>query len=170
VDAIVPIELIERKIYIIRGHKVMLDKDLASLYGVKPIRLREQVKRNIKRFPDDFMFQLNEKEIDGMVSQNAIPSRQYLGGYQPYVFTEQGVAMLSTVLNSEIAIEVNISIMRAFVKLREMIASHKDLARKLAALEKKYDAQFRVVFEAIRELMALPVQKKRKIGFNRGNE
>jgi hypothetical protein len=105
-----------------------------------------------------------------MVSQNAIPSRQHLGGYQPYVFTEQGVAMLSTVLNSERAIEVNINIMRAFVKLREMIASHKELARKLASLERKYDAQFRVVFDAIRELMAPPASKKRKIGFNREND
>jgi ORF6N domain len=96
--ALIPAEVIERKIYLIRGHKVMLDKDLAVLYGVKPIRLREQVKRNIRRFPDDFMFQLNEKEIDFMVSQNAIPSRKYLGGSQPYVFTEQGVAMLSDVL------------------------------------------------------------------------
>jgi hypothetical protein len=132
--------------------------------------LREQVKRNIKRFPDDFMFQLNETEVDGMVSQNAIPSRQYLGGYKPYVFTEQGVAMLSTVLNSERAIEVNISIMRAFVKLREMISSHKDLARKLASLEKKYDAQFRVVFDAIRELMTPITLQKGKIGFRRERE
>ena len=93
--ALIPAEVIERKIYLMRGQKVMLDKDLAVLYGVKPIRLREQVKRNIRRFPDDFMFQLNEKEIDFMVSQNAIPSRKYLGGSQPYVFTEQGVAMLS---------------------------------------------------------------------------
>jgi len=105
-----------------------------------------------------------------MVSQNAIPSRQYLGGYKPYVFTEQGVAMLSTVLNSERAIEVNISIMRAFVKLREMISSHKDLARKLASLEKKYDAQFRVVFDAIRELMTPITLQKGKIGFRRERE
>jgi len=165
VDSIVPIELIEQKIYLMRGQKVMLDKDLASLYGVKPIRLREQVKRNIKRFPEDFMFQLNEKEINIMVSQNAIPSRKYLGGHQPYVFTEQGVAMLSSVLNSERAVEVNIHIMRAFVKLREMIASNKELAKKLNKLEKKYDAQFRVVFDAIRQLMIPPEPKKRKIGF-----
>ena len=112
----------------------MLDKDLAVLYGVKPIRLREQVKRNIRRFPDDFMFQLNEKEIDSMVSQNAILSRKYLGGYQPYVFTEQGVAMLATVLNNERAIQANIAIIRVFVKLREMLFSHKELAHKLAEL------------------------------------
>ena len=155
-DSIVPVEVVERKIYLIRGQKVMLDKDLAVLYGVKPIRLREQVKRNIRRFPNDFMFQLNEKEIDSMVSQNAIPSRKYLGGYKPYVFTEQGVAMLATVLNSERAVQVNIAIMRVFVKLREMIACNKDLARKLENMEKKYDVQFKVVFDAIRQLMAPP--------------
>jgi len=166
-EELIPAEVIERKIYLIRGHKVMLDKDLASLYDVKPIRLREQVKRNMKRFPDDFMFQLNEEEIDFMVSQNAIPSRKHLGGYNPYVFTEQGVAMLSTVLNSDRAIEVNIQIMRAFVKLRELIATHKDLARKLASMEKKYDSQFKVVFDAIRQLMTPPVIKKGKIGFRR---
>ena len=165
-DSIVPVEVVERKIYLIRGQKVMLDKDLAVLYGVKPIRLREQVKRNIRRFPDDFMFQLNEKEIDSMVSQNAIPSRKYLGGYKPYVFTEQGVAMLATVLNSERAVQVNFAIMRVFVKLREMIACNKDLARKLDAMERKYDAQFKVVFDAIRQLMEPPAPKKiGKIGF-----
>lgn len=164
-DSIVPVEVVERKIYLIRGQKVMLDKDLAVLYGVKPIRLREQVKRNIRRFPDDFMFQLNEKEIDSMVSQNAIPSRKYLGGYKPYVFTEQGVAMLATVLNSERAVQVNIAIMRVFVKLREMIACNKDLVRKLDDMERKYDAQFKVVFDAIRQLMTPPEPKRQKIGF-----
>ncbi len=149
----------------------MLDKDLASLYDVKPIRLREQVKRNMKRFPDDFMFQLNDQEIDSMVSQNAIPSRKHLGGYNPYVFTEQGVAMLSTVLNSDRAIEVNIQIMRAFVKLREMLSTHKDLARKLADMEKKYDTQFKVVFDAIRQLMKPDETKSKKpIGFRRERE
>lgn len=162
---LVPAELIERKIYLIRGHKVMLDKDLAELYGVKPTRLREQVKRNLRRFPEDFMLQLNNEEIDSMVSHFAIPSRKHLGGYQPYVFTEQGVAMLATVLNSDRAIHANIAIMRAFVKLREMIASHKDLAKRLDELEKKYDAQFKVVFDAIRQLMTPPETKKRKIGF-----
>ncbi len=165
-NSIIPSELIENKIYLVRGRKVMLDKDLADLYSVKPIRLREQVKRNIKRFPDDFMFQLSETEIDVMVSRNAIPSRKYLGGFQPYVFTEQGIAMLSGVLNSDRAVEVNIQIMRAFVKLREMILSHKDLARKLEDLEKKYDAQFKIVFDAIRQLMVLPKKSSNKIGFN----
>jgi hypothetical protein len=165
VSDIISIDIIQQQIFFIRGHKVMLDKDLAVLYGVKPIRLREQVKRNIKRFPDDFMFQLNDQEIDIMVSQNAIPSRKHLGGYQPYVFTEQGVAMLATVLNSERAVHANIAIMRAFVKLRQMLASNTELARKLDALEKKYDAQFKIVFDAIRQLMTPQVPKKGQIGF-----
>jgi hypothetical protein len=118
---LISVEIIESKIYLIRGHKVMLDKDLAVLYGVKPIRLREQVKRNLVRFPGDFMFQLSEEEIDVMVSQNAIPSRKHLGGYNPYVFTEQGVAMLATVLNSERAVQANIQIMRTFVRLRRCL-------------------------------------------------
>ncbi|MBI5026647.1 MAG: ORF6N domain-containing protein, partial [Nitrospirae bacterium] len=138
-NEIIPANIIQRKIYLIRGQKVMLDKDLAVLYGVKPIRLREQVKRNIRRFPEDFMFQLNENEIEIMVSQNAIPSRKYLGGYQPYVFTEQGVAMLATVLNSDRAIQANIAIMRAFVKLREMLSTNKELAHKFAQLERKIE-------------------------------
>lgn len=129
---LIPVEVIEKKIYLIRGQKVMLDKDLALLYGVKPIRLREQVKRNRKRFPEDFMFQLSEKEIDSMVSQNAIPSRKYLGGHKPYVFTEQGVAMLSTVLNSERAMLVNVDIMRTFVKLRKTIISQAEFAKSFA--------------------------------------
>ncbi len=164
---LIPVEIIERKIYLFRGYRVMLDKDLAVLYGVKPIRLREQVKRNIARFPEDFMFQLNDQEIDFMVSQNAIPSRRHLGGYNPYVFTEQGVAMLATVLSSERAIQVNIAIMRTFVKLRQMLASNAELARKLAAMERKYDSQFKVVFDAIRQLMSPPEKPKRKIGFHR---
>ena len=167
---LIPSEVIERRIHLFRGHKVMLDKDLALLYGVKPIRLREQVKRNLARFPDDFMFQLNDQEIDLMVSQNAIPSRKHLGGYNPYVFTEQGVAMLATVLNSDRAIQVNIEIMRAFVRLRQMLTSNADLARKLHALEKKYDSQFKMVFDAIRALMTPPEKPKRKIGFRREND
>jgi phage regulator Rha-like protein len=172
-EVIVPIEAVERRIYLIRGHKVMLDKDLAELYGVKPIRLREQVKRNMRRFPDDFMFQLNEQEIDIMVSQNAIPSRKHLGGYQPYVFTEQGVAMLATVLNSERAILANIAIMRAFVKLREILSTHKELAHKLAQFERKiekHDDEIKVIFNAIRQLMSPPESKKKKIGFRREHE
>lgn len=166
---LIPQEIIEKKIYLIRGQKLMLDKDLAVLYGIKPIRLREQVKRNIKRFPEDFMFQLNEIEINFMVSQNAIPSRKHLGGYSPYVFTEQRVAMLSSVLNSERAILVNIAIMRAFVKLREILSTHKELSHKLNELEKKiekHDEEIHSIFEAIRQLMT-PIEKpKPRIGFH----
>jgi hypothetical protein len=161
-----PLERIKRSILLIRGHKVMLDADLAVLYAVSTKRLNEQVRRNRSRFPGDFMFQLTGEEVRSLRSQFAT-SKKGRGGrrYSPLVFTEQGIAMLSTVLNSERAIQVNIEIMRAFVRLREMIATHKDLARKLEALEKRYDAQFKVVFDAIRELMAPPTPKKRKIGF-----
>lgn len=144
---------IEGRIFIVRGKRVMLDSDLAKLYGVKPIRLREQVGRNMARFPQDFMFRLTAREAAGMVSHNAIPSFKHLGGYLPYVFTQEGVAMLSGVLRSARAVQVNIAIMRAFVKLREVLATHKDLALRLDALEQKYDAQFRSVFDAIRALM-----------------
>jgi hypothetical protein len=163
--ALIPLEVIERRILLIRGQKVMLSTHLAELYDVETRVLNQAVKRNISRFPEDFMFQLNTSEAEQLVSQNVIPHKKYFGGSLPYAFTEQGVAMLSSVLNSERAINVNIEIMRAFVRLRRMLASHADLARKLEALEKKYDAQFKVVFEAIRELMKPPETKKRPIGF-----
>ena len=158
---------IENKIFLLRGLRVMLDRDIAELYGVKPIRLREQVKRNKKRFPEDFMFQLTKEEADILVSQNAIPSKKHLGGYLPYAFTEQGVAMLSSVLNSERAIQVNIQIMRTFTKLRELLVTHKDLQRKIEDMESKYDEQFKIVFEAIRQLLEPPIPEKPKgrIGF-----
>jgi phage regulator Rha-like protein len=147
-------EHIEQSILLIRHQKVMLDSDLAELYGVSTKRLNEQVKRNRARFPGDFMFQLTVSETEILRSQFAT-SKKGGGGrrYLPYAFTEQGVAMLSSVLNSERAIQVNIEIMRAFVRLRRILASHAALTRKLDALEKKYDAQFKVVFDAIRELM-----------------
>jgi hypothetical protein len=171
VDSIVPAELIEKKIYLIRGHKVMLDNDLAELYGVPTRRLNEQVRRNMTRFPADFMFQLTTEEAENLRSQFATSSSGHGGRrYLPYVFTEQGVAMLSSVLNSEQAVQVNIAIMRAFVKLRKMIASHKDLAKKLDDLEKKYDEHFKIVFDAINELMRPPEPKLRKIGFRRQEE
>jgi hypothetical protein len=138
---------------------------LAELYDIETRVLNQAVKRNISRLPEDFMFQLNTSEAEQLVSQNVIPHKKYFGGSLPYAFTEQGVAMLSSVLNSERAIKVNIEIMRAFVRLRRILASNVDLARKLDALEKKYDAQFKVVFEAIRELMRPPEPKKRPIGF-----
>ncbi len=157
---------IHRLIYMFRGHKVMLDVDLAVLYGVSTKRLNEQVRRNAKRFPSDFMFQLLEEETSFLRSQFAT-SNAGRGGrrYLPYVFTEQGVAMLSSVLNSERAVRVNIAIMRAFVRMRDMVASNKDLARRLDALERKYDSNFRVVFDAIRDLMDPPVEPKKRIGF-----
>jgi hypothetical protein len=163
--SLAPIPVIEQKILLIRGQKVMLSVHLAKLYGVETRALNQAVKRNRERFPEDFMFSVTAEEAELLVSQNVIPHKKYLGGALPFAFTEQGVAMLSSVLNSKRAIEVNIMIMRAFVKLREMMSSHKDLAQKLAELEKKYDGQFQVVFEAIRQLMIEEEKPKRKIGF-----
>ena len=162
--ALVPAELIEKKILLIRGHKVMLDSDLAELYGVPTKVLLQAVKRNLERFPDDFMFQLSEIESLNLRSQFVTSS---WGGrrYAPYAFSEQGVAMLSAVLRSKRAVQVNIEIMRTFVRLRHILASHKELARKLEALEKKYDSRFKIVFEAISQLMAVPEPKEKKIGF-----
>lgn len=165
---LIPTETIERRILLIRGHKVMLDSDLADLYGVSTKRLNEQVRRNAKRFPPDFMLQLTKEEYDSLRSHFATleKGRGKHRKYPPLAFTEQGVAMLSSVLTSERAIEVNIAIMRAFVRLREILATHKDLARKLEELEKKYDKQFAIVFEAIRQLMTPPEPPpKRRIGF-----
>ena len=162
----VPNELIEQKIYLIRRHKVMLDADLAELYGVTTGNLNLAVRRNRRRFPEDFMFQLSREEARSLLLQNARAKGRGGRRTPPYAFTEQGVAMLSSVLNSERAIEVNIAIMRAFVRLRVMLATHASLARRLNELEQKYDEQFRVVFEAIRELMTPePVPPTRRIGF-----
>jgi len=163
--SLMPSEMIQQKILLIRGEKVMLSVHLAMLYGVETRALNQAVKRNRERFPEDFMFQLTAEEAEVLVSQNVIPHKKYLGGALPFAFTEQGVAMLSSVLNSKRAIEVNIMIMRTFVKLREMMSSHKDLARKLEELEKKYDGQFQVVFEAIRQLIEVEDKPKRKIGY-----
>ena len=164
--AAIPNELIEQKIYLIRHHKVMLDEDLAELYGVTTGNLNLAVRRNPKRFPADFMFQLNREETQALLLQNARAKGRGGRRTPPYAFTEQGVAMLSSVLNSDRAIEVNIAIMRAFVRLRAMLATHADLARRLNELEQKYDEQLRVVFEAIRELMTTaPVPPSRRIGF-----
>ena len=165
-------ERIERKILLIRGYKVMLDSDLAQLYGVTTKRLNEQVRRNIKRFPDDFMFQLTKKEYDSLRSHFAT-SKERRGGrrYLPYSFTEQGVAMLSSVLNSERAIQVNIAIMRVFVKIRKILSTHKELAHKLSQLERKiekHDEEIQAIFEAIRQLMIPPEKSKRQIGFHPG--
>lgn len=169
-------ERIERSILLIRGQKVMLDSDLAALYGVETRSLVQAVQRNKERFPEDFMFQLTDVEFANLRYQSGTTSlrsqiviSKARGGrrYPPYAFTEQGVAMLSSVLRSERAVQVNIEIMRAFVRLRQILASHADLARKLDALEKKYDAQFKAVFDAIRELMKPPEPKRRRIGLRR---
>lgn len=166
-SGIIPSELIERHIYFIRRNKVMFDKDLALLYNVETRALIQGVKRNSDRFPPDFMFQLNKKEFDRLKSHFVISKR---GGTRklPYVFTEQGVAMLSSVLKSSRAVQVNIEIMRTFVKLREMILHNKGLLKKLEVIEKKtihHDLQIKTIFEAIKELMLPPKDLKPKIGF-----
>jgi len=174
--SLVPVEIIQNKIYLIRGRKVMLDRDLAELYGVETRRLNEQVKRNLKRFPLDFMYQLTKEEAGNWMSQIAISNKERMGiRKMPYVFTEQGVAMLSSVLNSDRAIAVNIQIMRVFTELREMMASHKDLARKIEDLERKFQEKFQehdkkiiLVFNAIKELLAdkeEAVKKRGPLGF-----
>jgi hypothetical protein len=165
---LISIEKIEQAIYFIRGEKVMLDGDLASLYGVETKILNRAVKRNLQRFPPDFMFQLTEDEAEALRCQIGT-SNKGRGGrrYLPYVFTEPGAAMLSSVLSSERAITVNIEIIRAFIKLRQFIASNTDLARRLDALESKYDKQFKIIFDAIRQLIATPVRGRKEIGFVR---
>ena len=163
--SLIPVECIERSILLIRGHKVILDADLAALYGVETKQLIRAVKRNLPRFPDDFMIQLNEEESENLRFHFGTSSQGGGRRYPPYAFTEQGVAMLSSVLRSKRAVRVNIEIMRAFVRLRQILASNKALAKRLDALERKYDAQFKVVFDAIREMMKPPESQKRPIGF-----
>lgn len=160
-----PAERILRSIHVFRRERVLLDADLAALYEVETRVLIQAVKRNVPRFPDDFMFQLSEQEWTDLKSQTVISSSWGGRRTAPYAFTELGVAMLSSVLGSERAIQVNISIMRAFTQLRGMLATHADLARKMESLERKYDGQFREIFEAIRELMAPPAPAKKPIGF-----
>lgn len=168
--AIVPVESIESRIFLIRGHKVMIDADLAELYGVTTKRLNEQVKRNQERFPDDFMFQLNAEEENDLRSRIAT-SKTARGGrrYRPYAFTEHGAIMAASVLNSHRAIEVSVHVVRAFVKLREMLRSHTELAGKLAELEDRiqgHDDEIKVLIEAIRELMEPPAEPGKRIGFH----
>ncbi len=164
--SVVVLEVISRKIHLIRGNKVLLDSDLALLYHVPTHRLNEQVRRNKSRFPNDFMFRLNTKEHSALISQIAI-SKMGRGGRRntPHAFTEQGVAMLSSVLNSDRAIKVNIAIMRAFVQLRQILATHRELAEKLKELEKKYDKNFKIVFEILNKLIEPPLVKSRPVGF-----
>jgi hypothetical protein len=166
-EAVVSVKRIESSILAIRGHRVLLDSELATLYGANLKVLNQAVKRNIERFPADFMFQLSVEEAASLRSQIVTlkVARGLHRKYLPYAFTEQGVAMLSSVLRSPRAVQVNIEIMRAFVRLRQMLQQNTDLARKLAALENKYDAQFKVVFDAIRGLMAPPEPRRKRIGF-----
>lgn len=188
--SLIPVRRIEQKILLLRGEKVMLDGDLAELYGVETKVLNQAVQRNIERFPEDFMFQLSVEELRLILKSQIVTSNGGLGAEaqqnplilksqivtsslghggrrkRPYAFTEQGVAMLSSVLRSDRAIQVNLAIMRTFVQLRQMMSSHTDLARKLASLERKYDVQFRAVFDAIRELMSEKKRPKREIGFH----
>jgi hypothetical protein len=161
---IIPQEIIEHKILLIRGKRVMLDRDLAVLYGVTTGNLNKAVKRNIERFPGDFMFQFTEEEFKSLIFQFGTSK---WGGVRklPFAFTENGVAMLSSVLNSKRAIDVNIQIMRTFTRLREMLLTHKDLKRKIESMEKKYDQQFKIVFDAIKQLLESPVKPKKRIGF-----
>ena len=169
--SMIPQETIEHKILMVRGHKVMLDSDLAILYGVTTFNLNRAVKRNLSRFPEDFMFQLNTEEFNSLRFQIGI-SKKGRGGrrYLPYAFTEQGVAMLSSVLRSKRAIQVNIAIMRAFVKLRKILSTHKELAHKLNQLERKienHDVEIKAIFDAIRELMTPPKKPQKRIGFHK---
>jgi hypothetical protein len=169
--ALISSDTLTGSILVIRGHKVMLDADLAALYGVETKALNQAVRRNIERFPDDFMFQLTSDEMENLRSQTVTSSSWGGRRTRPYAFTEQGVAMLSSVLKSPRAIQVNIEIMRAFVRLRQMVTSNADLARKLNALERKYDGQFKIVFAAIRELTEpTPKKKGRPIGFRSDEE
>jgi phage regulator Rha-like protein len=165
---IIPQEVLISKIYYLRKEKIMLDRDLAALYGVKAIRLREQVKRNLSKFPSHFMFQLTENEVEIMVSQNAIPSKQNLGGTLPYAFTEHGVLMLANVLKSERGVQVSIKIIELFVKLREMIVTHTELKLEIERIKKKidnHDKNIEIVFRYFDELLEKKAKPRKKIGF-----
>ena len=167
-------EAITQKIYLLRSQKVMLDRDLAILYGVKPICLREQVKRNLTRFPEHFMFQLTEAEVTHMVSHSAIPSLQHLGGYLPYAFTERGILMLANVLKSDTALQISIRIIEIFIKMRELFANQKDILLKLEKLDRQvvnHDADIQTVFKILKQMLTEPEPKPRRtIGFRRAKE
>ncbi len=173
-SSLIPVEKIEKAIYLIRGEKVMLDSDLAQLYGVTTKRLNEQVNRNHERFPEDFMFQLTVEETTALTSQIAgsnlrsqIATSRTHGGrrYRPYAFMEHGSIMAANVLNSEGAVQASVQVVRAFVRLRQLLGSNTELARKLEELEGKYDRQFKTVFDAIRQLMSPPLPRRKQIGF-----
>jgi hypothetical protein len=159
---------ISHKIYFLRKTRVMLDSDLAALYGVTTFNLNKAVARNLRRFPKDFMFRVTSSELDSLIFQTGISKKKGRGGsrYLPHAFTEHGVAMLSSVLHSDRAVQVNIAIMRAFLQLRAMLATHEDLRRKLAEMEKRYDSKFHAVFAALRQMLETPIPPKRQIGFH----
>ena len=163
---VIPAERIEQRIFALRGLRIMLSPHLAELYEVEPRALVQAVKRNSDRFPSDFMFQLNQDEFEILKSQIVISSWGGSRRALPYAFTEQGVAMLSSVLRSKRAVQVNIEIIRAFVRLRKLLASHADLARRLEEVEKRYDGQFKIVFEALRKLMEPPEKPRKELGFH----
>jgi len=167
-DSLLPASAIQPKIYFVRAMRVMLDSDLASLYRVSTKNLNRAVKRNLSRFPSDFMFRLKSKEVEILRFQSGTSSRSVHGGrrYLPYAFTEHGVAMLSSVLHSDRAIQVNIAIMRAFVQLRSMLATHEELRQKINEMEKRYDSRFQAVFATLRQMLESPIPPKRKIGFH----
>ena len=177
-NLIIPDEAVANKIYLIRGKKVILDRELAELYGVKTFRLREQVKRNCERFPENFMFRLTEQETDFMISQNAIPSKKHLGGHLPYVFTEHGVLMLANVLRSDRAMKMSIRIIEVFIKVREMLFTHKDILLKLEKIEQKlsgHDEKILMIFEYLKQLEQtkqeeLIVKNRKRIGYKRSGE
>ncbi len=162
------LQIIQERIFLIRGQKVMLDFHLAEMYEVENRVLKQAVKRNLERFPDDFMFVLTDKEVEQMVSQFVIPSKSYFGGAFPFAFTEQGVAMLATILRSNRAIKVNIELMRAFVMLRKMALQHKDIIERIDQVEAKYDSQFKEVFQALKYLLEPPQTEREPIGFKTG--
>lgn len=174
----IPDEAVMSKIYLVRNIKVMVDRDLAELFDVKAIRLREQVKRNIEKFPLHFMFQLTNEEVEIMVSQNAIPSKQHLGGALPYVFTEHGVLQLANVLKSSCATQMSIKIIEVFIKMRELLSTHKEILPKLEQLEKKdieQDQKIMLIFEYLKQLEntkqeEIEYKNRPKIGFNPSNE
>jgi len=164
--SLVPMEVITSKIYLIRDQKVMLDRDLAELYGVETKRLKEQVRRNIERFPEDFMFELTKEELINWRSQFATSNPDKMGlRYSPMAFTEQGVAMLSSVLRSKTAIQVNIQIMRAFTKMRQQIFDNAELRREIENLREDTDGKFRIVFETLDQLLTVEGESKKKIGY-----
>ncbi|WP_276374886.1 ORF6N domain-containing protein [Chryseolinea sp. H1M3-3] len=172
-EVAIPDEIVISKIFIVRGRKVMIDTDLAELYGVTTKRLNEQVKRNIKRFPEDFMFQLSQEEKQHLIESYAHLNKLKYSPNRPFAFTEHGAVMLASVLNSERAIEVNVQIVRIFTRMREMLLTHKDILLKLEKLERKamqHDGDIKLIFKYLKELLNPPTQPMRKIGFKHKEE